>query len=75
MGDGRGEGGPEGQQGIRGVRGIGASRGVGASGGQPAGGVGSVRGHWGLLMKNSVYSKVLLKRQDSILQTIEHELR
>ena len=35
-----------------------------------------IGGHWGLDMKNAdVYCKVLLKTQDGLLQTLEHELR
>ena len=46
--------------------------GVGASGG-----MGSVMGHWGVTYEKWRWSvaKVLLQMQDSLLQTIEHELR
>ena len=47
--------------------------GVGESGGKR--GCRGVRGHWQLHMKNEVLCKLLLKTQDGLLQTIEHELR
>ena len=47
---------------------VGVSRGL-------TGGIGGVRKNWGLHIKmKMVYSKVLLKTQNGLLQKVEHEL-